>query len=171
MKKRVFALLLSFLCIFSATCFAGNTRGTPLPQERMALGGLHVADTMEYVQSIYGEPESEESGYSQGTGTEYAVWEYSDSVKIHFRKNESTDEYYIKNIMVTADNGFSTPDGIKVGMDEKVLPKTYGEPFLHQRSNKGYETYRYQKTVHKYIYLVFIVSDGKIIKINLGFDN
>ena len=124
---------------------------------------------MEYVQSIYGEPDNQETGSAPGFG-DYASWEYGDSVKITFIQNKQDGELFIRHISVTADNGFVTPDGVKVGMDEKVLLKTYGEPFIHRKSKKGFETYQYDNDRAGYVHLFFRIVNGKIAEIALHYD-
>ncbi len=175
MKTKVFALMLVLMCALSATCFAQriprNPNAVPLPRERMALGGLHVADAMDYVLSIYGEPDSQESGYSHASDKGYAIWKYGDSVTIHFYQNPSNEEFYIQAIHVTADNGFATPDGIKVGSDIKMLKKAYGEAALQPTKKNGDGKYWYFNDKINYVHYLFYVRNGKIFRMALGFND
>ncbi len=170
MKKSVFALVLCLLCVLGATCFARNPDAARLPHERMAVGELRLFDTMEHVKSLYGEPDSQKTGFSHGFESDYAIWEYSGTVKIFFVQNEEDDNFSIRHLSVTADNGFATPDGIKVGMDAAVLTETYGEPILHRHSKKGIETYQYDNDRAEYLHLLFQVVDGRITEIALHYD-
>ena len=133
MKMKAFLLLLAMMCILAATCFAENAPlnqdAVPLPHERMALGGIHVGDTMENVKSILGNPDSKDYGYSQMAEKKVATWAYGNSASIHFFENNG--EYYVQIVKVDADNGFATPDGIKVGMDEKALKIVRDYIFAH----------------------------------------
>ena len=173
MKKKAFMLVLTIACILVATCFAEkapmNQNPVPLPHERMALGGIHVGDTMEIVKSILGDPDSQESGYSQMSENKYATWKYGDSASIHFFENNG--EYYVQIVKADADNGFATPDGIKVGMDEKALKKAYGEPYFYVAAKNGAAQYRYRNDRYSQVEFVFQVKDGKITNIGLGFND
>ena len=175
MKTKVFALVLALMCVLGATCCAQriprNPNAVPLPRERMALGGLHVADTMDYVQSIYGEPDSQESGYSYASERGYAIWKYGDSVTIYFYQNPDNEEFYIQVIHVTADNGFTTPDGIKIGSDIKMLKKAYGEAALQPTEKNGDGKYWYFNDKINYVHYLFNVKNGKIVRMALGFNN
>ena len=121
MKMKAFLLLLAMMCILGATCFAENAPlnqdAVPLPHERMALGGIHIGDTMENVKSILGNPDSKDYGYSQMAEKKVATWAYGNSASIYFFENNG--EYYVQIVKVDADNGFATPDGIKVGHGRK----------------------------------------------------
>ena len=173
MKKKAFLLVLTIMCVLAATCFAGraphNPNATPLTRERMALGGIHVGDTMENVKSILGAPDSQETGYSQMSENKFAIWKYGDSASIHFF--EHNGEYYVQIVKADADNGFSTPDGIKVGMDEKALKKAYGEPYFYVASKNEAAQYRYRNDRYSQVEFVFQVKNGKITNIGLGFND
>ena len=88
MKMKAFLLLLAMMCVLGATCFAErspiNQNAVPLPQERMALGGIHVGDTMEIVKSILGDPDSKDYGYSQMAEKKVATWAYGNSASTSF---------------------------------------------------------------------------------------
>lgn len=173
MKLKTLLLVVVFTCVIGATCFAGkapmNQNAVPLPQERMALGGIHVGDTAEVVKSILGEPDSQEYGYSQMAEKKYAVWKYGDAAIIHYFENNG--EYFVQIVKVDADNGFATPDGIKVGMSEKALKQVYGEPFIYISSQEGTGQYRYQNDRYSQVEFVFQVMNGKITNIGLGFND
>ena len=173
MKMKAFLLLLAMMCILGATCFAEkaplNQDAVPLPHERMALGGIHVGDTMENVKSILGDPDSKDYGFSQMAEKKVATWTYGNSASIYFSENNG--EYYVQIVKVDADNGFATPDGIKVGMDEKALKKAYGEPYFYVASKNGAAQYRYRNDRYSQVEFVFQVMNGKITNIGLGFND
>ena len=173
MKAKTLLLVLTIMCILGVTCFAEKAPKNPdpasLPQERMALGGIHVGDTSEVVKSILGEPDSQEYGYSQMTEKKFAIWEYGNSATIHYFENNG--EYFVQIVKVNADNGFATPDGIKVGMSEKVLKQVYGEPYFYVSSHNGSGQYRYRNDLHNQIEFVFQIKNGKITNIGLGFND
>ena len=173
MKLKALFLVLVVTCIFGATCFAekapGNQDAVSLPHERMALGGVHVGDTMENVKSILGDPDSKDYGYSQMAEKKVATWAYGNSASIYFFENNG--EYYVQIVKVDADNSFATPDGIKVGMDEKALKKAYGEPYFYVASKNGAAQYRYRNDRYSQVEYVFQVMNGKITNIGLGFND
>ena len=135
----------------------------------MALGGLHVGDTTDTVKSILGEPDSQEYGYSQMTEKKYAVWTYGNAATINYFENNG--EYFVQIVKVDADNGFATPDGIKVGMSEKALKQVYGEPYFYISSHEGTGQYRYRNDRYSQVEFVFQVMNGKITNIGLGFND
>ncbi len=173
MKKKAFMLVLTITCVLVATCFAEkapmNQNPVPLSHERMALGGIHVGDTMEIVKNILGDPDSKDYGYSQMAEKKVATWAYGNSASIHFFENNG--EYYVQIVKADADNGFATPDGIKVGMDEKALKEAYGEPYFYVASTNGAAQYRYRNERYSQVEFVFQVKDGKITNIGLGFND
>ncbi len=173
MKIKTFLLLLAIMCVLGAACFAGeapmNPNAVPLPHERMALGGIHIGDTMEIVKSILGDPESQDYGYSQMAEKKVATWKYGNSAAIHFFENDG--KYYVQIVKADADNGFATPDGIKVGMDEEALKKAYGEPYFYVASKDGAAQYHYRNDRYSQVEFVFQVKNGKITNIGLGFND
>ena len=173
MKKKAFMLVLTITCVLVATCFAEkapmNQNPVPLSHERMALGGIHVGDTMEIVKNILGDPDSKDYGYSQMAEKKVATWAYGNSASIYFFENSG--EYYVQIVKVEADNGFATPDGIKVGMDENALRRAYGEPEVCLSSKSGEGQNRYRNDHYSHVEFVFQVKDGKITSIGLGFND
>ena len=173
MKTKTLWLTLIVMCVLGATCFAESVfpgaNAVPLPHERMALGGVHVGDTMEDVKAILGEPDSQDYGYSQMAEKNVATLKYGASATIHLF--ESNGKYYVQIVNVDADNGFATPDGIKVGMDEKALRQAYGEPYVYLSSKSGEGQYRYRNDRYNQIEFVFQIRNGKISNIGLGFND
>ena len=64
--KKVLSLL-TFLSVFSLCTLASAYY---IPREEIALGGIFVGASPEYVKSVYGEPTQSESGYD----TMVCVW-------------------------------------------------------------------------------------------------
>lgn len=113
MKKLLSALVVSMS--IAATCSA-------IAPDQVALGGVNINAKSSYLESIYGKPS-----------------------KVNYRGDFKVEGFYGTTLKVSywatipfggemlgmdtmANNGFSTPAGISVGMDENIIKKTYGHP-------------------------------------------
>ena len=128
--KKIFAVAVLIVAIFSNVCFAY----TPL---EFSLGGLSLNNTYSDVMRIYGTPTRNLGGYSQMVSK---VIFYGSNVEIGFLGEK------IRYIVTTADNGWATPAGVHVGMYFDEVAKITGFPFYHaflsfkkELPNYGYE--------------------------------
>ena len=119
-KKSIF-LLLAILCISTTTCFAYG-----IPRNDMAIGGVTLGTSLDYVKQIYGSPTSsyyEEGDYMTG---KIAVYSYNQMFVIYAgTKNHPEGRVYS---VICRDKGLSTPAGFAVGMKFDIVKKIYGYP-------------------------------------------
>ncbi|MDQ0202858.1 hypothetical protein [Pectinatus haikarae] len=143
---RKFLLLIVFISMttVSAICAA------QIPQEEVALGGINLGATPEYVKSVYGEP----SSYIRSKNG--VIYDYNSTFRIYFASGK-----YMYWLETTANNGIATPSGVTIGMDASILYK-YGEIYLTE--HEGNTTY-YSYWAPGRITLIFGVQNGKIISI------
>ena len=127
-----------------------------IPYEKVAIGGLQLGNTREYVKSIYGEPDSDETVENVLELVPVQVWKYGQSLMIHFANGK------IQRIVVSANNGLSTPDGLRVGMKEYDIKKIYGEPF--STKHDGFYNYRSPN----FDWLLINTQNGSVSKITIG---
>ena len=83
---------------------------------------IQVGATMGDVKNIYGEPSWSESSYDRMSGYTITAHHYGDTLSIEY-----TEAGKVYGIRSNGNNGFATPDGIRVGMDVNVLQKVYGQ--------------------------------------------
>ena len=84
-------------------------------------------------------------------------YEYGDGVSIHLAEGA------VYHIEVSANNGWATPEGIRVGMEASVLEETYGKPDK-VRGDKII----YQAAGMPGMGLIFEIEKGKIDEIEIG---
>ena len=86
---------------------ASATVSASLQEGDFSLGGINLKMTYDDVINMYGQPTRQEEGYSQLLSKEIF---YGDSVEIGFLGNK------IRYVTVMKNNGWTMPNGIKVGM-------------------------------------------------------
>ena len=111
--KKILAVAVLIVAIFTNVCFAY----TPL---EFTLGGLTLNNTYNDVIKMYGAPTRKLNGYSQMVSN---VVMYGNNVEIGFLGDK------IRYIVTTADNGWTTPAGVHVGMYFDEVAKIYGADF------------------------------------------
>ena len=153
LKRGLIVLIL--LLLVSSTCFAG-----PVSDGEISLGGISVNSTAAYVKSVYGEPTKIRNEYDGEEDAWEHVWYYGNAVEICFHAD---DWNTVSHVIVTANNGFSTPVGVYVGMRESALGEIYGAPLKLQG-----EWYYYRSVSNLTTGVLIVVENGKIIRINIG---
>ena len=144
MKKILVFLVVSLFITF-------NTCSANISQDEVALGGIKLGATPEYVKSVYGEPSSYINLPNNGI-----IYNYNDTFKIYFANLK-----YMYWMETLSNNGIATPSGVAVGMNASILDK-YGE--IYYKEKKENITY-YAYWAPGRIVLVFGVENGKIISI------
>lgn len=116
MKKTILSVALSGCFLLAGI----GTSSAEISREEMKLGGLSIGMNGTAISRIYGEPSQTEFGGF--------VWHYGDSVTINFQEGS------LGSVTVTANNGWTTPAGLAVGMDVDSAMELYGEPDYSSKS-------------------------------------
>lgn len=150
MKKITSLLVAAMTLLVCSVCFA------EVPASELALGGINLGASSEYVKSIYGEPTS----YDKGNGTAL-IYNYNGTFKIMFAGINHEYMYWLET---TANNGITTPSGVAVGMNVSVLDK-YGKVFYDKVEN-GIRYKAFGAPGRKV--LIFGIRNNKIISIKVA---
>lgn len=148
MNKRNFfghaVLAALFLTSSASVC---DARIAP---DQAAIGGVSYKAGIDYVISIYGEPDNIVRGsiYQWGTGFEV----------------NTLQSPYVRGVIVSEPNGIATQDGVCVGMDVSVLYENYGAPDHMDADKDGNTVYSYESGRGC---LMFRVKDEVIRQIDL----
>ena len=126
-----------------------------------ALGGIHLNDSFQYVQKIYGEPKKIElrdftSRHDVNSKFKIVTVYYN-----NFRLYIFNDK--VKYIVSCGRNGIKTSKGIQVGDSEQDLLKLYNLPV----EDNTYVLIQPMGEINE-LYTCFKVKDGKIIKIHIN---
>ena len=113
------------VCIGIGCAAPQDASARTLAPEEAALGGITAGAPMSYVRSVYGEPTYSKNVYDGEVEEDLIRWDYGKGTTIFFRR--ATGE--VRDVIVTANNGFSTPAGAYVGMDASVLQQLYGDDY------------------------------------------
>ena len=119
MMKKILLSTICCMIMFIGTVMVCSAQIAP---ERVALGGIQVGATMGYVKSIYGEPSWSESSFDRMFGQTLTTHHYGETLSIVYTENGR-----VNDIRSTGNNGFATPDGVRVGMNVGALQKVYGQ--------------------------------------------
>lgn len=139
----------AFAIIFtSSICFAEVLKD-------VSLGGIRLGMSYQEVISMYGEPSLKyERLDSQGRVWEKFI-EYGGTVQVTFSAKKG-DFGVVKNVFVTANNGFALPSGIKVGSKKSDFLKIYGDV---NNFGKGRYGLYYKVKISKNEVIVFSTND------------
>ena len=110
MKKILFVMVI--VSLVATTCFA------KIPASKIALGGLRPGVTLEYAESIYGKAKNIPISSPSKAAPKF-IYQFEESL------------YCWPGFVIIhsdANNGISTPDGIKVGSTESEMISKYGQP-------------------------------------------
>ena len=160
MKKFIFVLTLCFGIVFCETISFAE-----IAQNRIAIGGIGYGSSMEYVNSVYGQPTDEYHKNANWNGKNVDVYlnKYGKRFSVVFLRYEKT----AIDIMTTGSD-LSTPDGVTVGMSADILNAMYGQADS-VRSAYGGELYGYIGVLPsgEYSMLEFDVREGLITEIEI----
>ena len=153
MKK---ILILSILLLLSAA-----TANARIADERIALGGVYVGQSVSEVDAIYGKPADISRSKANVAVMYYNYRNNGTNFHISFLNNIVTD------VNVEGNNGIATPDGIKVGTPKEEVLKILGSPDGYE---KGAQTpdhafLWYNRASGNFGNLFFEVRYGKVFMI------
>lgn len=174
--RKIFIAAIFFIMISTNICSA-------IEKSEFSLGGITPDMTYNDVIARYGEPTEKLGGFAQLV---HSVIRYGDSVEIGFIGRNDPE---IKYVVVTKNNGWTTPSNIHVGMPIDDVIEIYGTDYSNrgrQQSDipqwmidSGKPYYEYHWTGNQYTWKYFINSelsyalsvvedDGKVTAIKLS---
>ena len=151
MTRLVFTIF-AIITIFSSTCFAN------LPLKEFAIGGIVPGSSINYVKSIYGEPDRIDSS------DRHLFLVYGNTFYISF--NSSTK--IIFSVESRGNNGIKTPSGLTVKDSIKKVKSVYGKPFSESDMSLEYRSDVFIENGEKRYYMLnFSIENGKIRMMSL----
>lgn len=168
MKKKILLMMATALC-------AGEVSLAAVPLDSAALGGITSGMTQEDIESIYGpadvlipyEANRREGGY-------VSKLSYGNTVVIWMGGASASSTPKAEIIVVSANNGFATPEGIHVGSTKAEVIQAYGQPDFDysNRSNtiaRGNppQTLMYKTTEGRHR-MAFTVQNGVVTEIRVS---
>lgn len=121
MLKKFFAV--AFLCMtfISSTCLA-------ISANEFSIGGVYLNMPYNDIIKIYGQPTSRPGGYAQLVTN---VIKYGSNVEIGFLGDK------VRYAVTTADNGFQTPSGVRVGLTLDSVINILGRNYTTESRSSG----------------------------------
>lgn len=168
-----------FLAILAAALCAGSVAMAAVPDDSIALGGIVTGMTKADVEEIYGA--SEELipyQYVRTTGVYTEKIGYGDSVVVWLTGQSASETPKVDGVVVSANNGFTTPEGIHVGSTKQEVLDTYGEPDIDyskyhntvsptaRKRNRQTLTYKGANAFYKV--MNFTLENGVVTEIGIG---
>ena len=152
MKVKILIFVLSLLLV-SVTAYANRNS---ISRADIAIGGISLGATENYVRSIYGEPDkiSYDSNSRRAGPINRKTFRYGTSFFVVF----DTDNNAVWEVKSTGNNGLKTPVGFTVGMNLSEVRKYYGQ-------GRGDENHlAYNANWHN---IMFTAKNGKITEIRI----
>ena len=155
MKKMLLAIVL-LLLLCQSIAWAHW-----MPREEMYVGGVGAGCTLEYVTSIYGEPQ--EKRWFNTAGVRGVTYIYSDAFSITGRTGKD-DLRQEEELLVVGfslkDNSLATPNGLTVGMPYETVSAMFGSVDKHTIGGRTFYSYGAPNSA---VELTFYVNDKGII--------
>ncbi len=149
MKTKLTMLVCVAMFLMNGVCLAS------VRDDQIALGGVPIAATQDYVRSVYGEPSN-----IKKVSADMVVWQYGDSFDVRFRYMRiNTSGYHVTGIRSERANGIATPDGITVGDSVDKMWDMLGE-HDYVYPHKGFDVYEYY--AEPYRKMSFFVQEGVV---------
>jgi len=161
--KKFFSFVVFAVFMATSICFAGPETGD-IPKEELALGGITLGATEDYVKKIYGNPTNVTYDYGDFENAHRKTFDYGGTFKITFSNDK------VLEAETTANNGIKTPSGFSVGSRVSDVMNYYnrvGTPGSNGAvGGRSTDMIRYD---HKwYMNLVFHTnSNGQVTKIKI----
>ncbi len=150
-KSLVLSCLLTL--VMASVCLA-YTPPKEIPESDIAIGGITLGASVDYVRSIYGAPDSI-TDINNGKGSEpLTLFRYGDSFFVYLNQHSGR----VAKVESTGNNGLKTPAGFAVGMKISDVARHYKDA---GRSADGGKFYAY--TAKWWKILAFQANDEGII--------
>lgn len=157
MKKKVICAALAL------TLLGGAAAEAKIEDSRIALGGISIGSTEDYVRATYGKPKTYSRDYYAPRKGYVREYNYGDSFFVTVL--EETGQV-MRMMSMDRHNKIATPDGITIGSAIDDVLRRYGEPDLRQID--GDSDYLWYFGSREKGNLVFRVSFGKVTGITCG---
>ena len=120
MFKKIALMIFTLSMLAVGSCFAAMVGN--VPDSEASLGGITLGNKMTYVRSIYGEL-TEQRRAKTVLNENAILYRYGKGFFIL----ENLYNYTVEEILTNANNGFSTPMGVTVGVPKSTVDTLYGE--------------------------------------------
>lgn len=121
-SKKMWFVVIGCIIFMMSTCFAARPK--EIPVKDIAIGGITINASEDYVRSVYGEPDEITYQNYRGPEPEHTkTFRYGNSFFITFDADRNT----VHTIKTTGNNGLVTPAGFTVGSKISDVKKYYGE--------------------------------------------
>lgn len=145
-------IVAAFMLMQMAVCQAGGN----IPKEDVALGGIPLNVSEEYVRSVYGAPDDISYKTDGGFG-KTKKFAYGTSFYVTFdNRNRVID------VMSNGNNGLKTPPGFAVGMPMSEVKAYYGSAGYDNQGKDGTWSIRYSSDWG--VYIKYIADEDEMIK-------
>ena len=143
-------MILIICMILNISICSAKTFGS----EHAAIGGIATGANVDYIKSVYGEPNKIKSN-----GNNSSTWYYGDTFMITIINDVAV------SIITSGNNGLLTPDGIGVGMKKSSITSKYGKAqSIEKYGNRAIYIYEVDGGSQMY----FIIKNGMITEIRLN---
>ena len=121
-----------------------STTKPRIPKTEYSIGGIDLGCTLEYVESVYGEPEDKDyKDLSEfgGKGNMQVTYIYSPTFSVRaWGKTSDDEENWKVSGFSCKDSSKTTPSGLHVGMPYSAVTKKYapGKKSTHPKNGKTY---------------------------------
>lgn len=150
MRHIIRIMLVSVMLLLSNLSMTYASISATIPDNEIALGGLTVGMSPGSVQDIYGAPDKIENK----NGKMFYLYGESLGVIFWYNPYKTNRDMEIESIVSVANNGFSTPAGVSVGMSYGEMVSIYGKhPAQAGPSHGSTVGYYYYGTDGKRLYI------------------
>ncbi|MFP8920001.1 hypothetical protein ACFCTO_07245 [Megasphaera indica] len=163
MLKKIIAAMISVNSLFFTMGGIPDSYAL-VPNDAVEVGGLRPGYTLEYMESIYGQPVLDKVKPCNLPAFSQYTYKYGDTISIF-----SIGGKVIFSVETTANNGWATPAGVAVGMKKSVLYDIYGKED-HTFQRNGITYYEYYVHPSGMRGLIFGIKNNKIVSISAYMD-
>lgn len=145
MRNRILFLLAAVAFLTMQTCLAAAP-WKEIPEEDIAVGGINLGTTRDYVQSVYGEPDNiERKNLNYGSEIIHLeINRYGTSFFVTY----DLDTNRVVEVKSTGNNGLKVPAGFAVGDNISDVRKYYNGAGFSRKKNEQHYTADWYLNLH-----------------------
>ncbi len=164
MNGQKYRFTAPLMVVFATFLLLTGTAEARIDTSRIGVGALTPSTSVGYMKEVYGEP-GEVTHKPFFNNLTRATYHYGSTVTVNAIFGEGEEaRAKTRSATVTANNGWATPDGVRVGMRKEVLENTYG-PADSVQSEEGGTVCNYTDE-YGVRALSFLVKNGVICAIS-----